>query len=244
MTCIVLHSTESDPGTCDAVARYLVRMGYEPHEVFDPSNGDGVLLLPKSEPGKALMNLPGGVETNRRGGVYQIEIVGRAVDVPNYDDAWHARLRKRLLEVCEFNGTPYVFPLPFQPYPQSYGRNLVRMTYDEWQVFEGVCGHQHVPENDHGDPGALDVSRLAAPSIPKASPTNMIRLLVSDDPEHAQLTLGVGTLAWISTGNVDDIFDIAQVPTVDVTVAMVHDLLLSHVGIGRAPNVGALKGAW
>ena len=158
--CIVLHTTESDPGTCEAVARYLVRMGYESHEVFDPSNGDLIQLLPPSQPGKSLVNLPGGVETNNRGGVYQIEIVGRAVDVPHYDDAWYERLRVRLLVVCNFTHTPYIFPLPFQPYPQSYGKNLVRMTFDEWLVFEGICGHQHVPENDHGDPGALDIERL------------------------------------------------------------------------------------
>lgn len=135
-------------------------MGYESHEVFDASNGDLIQLLPPSEPGKSLVNLPGGVETNRRGGVYQIEIVGRAVDVPNYTDAWYARLKERLLDVCEMTGTPYVFPLTFQPYPQSYGNNLVRMSFDAWNVFEGVCGHQHCPENDHGDPGALDVERL------------------------------------------------------------------------------------
>jgi hypothetical protein len=158
--CVVLHTTESNPGTCEAVAAYLVRMGYESHEVFDPSNGDLIQLLPPSEPGKSLVNLPGGVETNRRGGVYQIEIVGRAVDVPNYDDAWYERLRVRLLVICNFTGTPYVFPLPFQPYPQSYGKNLVRLNYDDWQTVEGLVGHQHVPENDHGDPGALDITRL------------------------------------------------------------------------------------
>jgi hypothetical protein len=157
---VVLHTTESNPGTCEAVAAYLVRMGYESHEVFDPSNGDLIQLLPPSEPGKSLVNLPGGVETNRRGGVYQIEIVGRAVDVPNYDDAWYERLRVRLVEVCGFTGTPYVFPLPFQPYPQSYGKNLVRLNYDDWLTVEGLVGHQHVPENDHGDPGALDITRL------------------------------------------------------------------------------------
>ena len=81
--CVVLHTTESAPGTCDAVAKYLVRMGYESHEVFDPSDGELIQLLPMTEPGKSLVNLPGGVETNRRGCVYQIEIVGRAVDVPN-----------------------------------------------------------------------------------------------------------------------------------------------------------------
>ncbi len=196
MTCVVLHSTESDPGTCEAVARYLIAHGYEPHEVFDPSNGDGVILLPKTEPGKALLNLPGGVETNRRGGVYQIEIVGRAVDVPTYDDAWYARLKARLLEVCEFNETPYVFPLTFQPYPQSYGKNLVRMSYDEWLCFEGVCGHQHVPENDHGDPGALDVARLeddmpSAEDIAKAIMDETVTVHDYDSGNDLTVTLRV-----------------------------------------------------
>lgn len=175
MACVVTHSTESDPGTCEAVARYLVEMGYEPHEVFDPSNGDGAILLPVTSPGKALVNLPGGVETNRRGDVYQIEIVARAVDVPNYDDVWYERLRVRLTEICAMTGAPYVFPLPFQPYPQSYGKNLVRMTYDEWLVFEGICGHQHVPENDHGDPGALDITRLQPPAKDDDMPDYIIR---------------------------------------------------------------------
>ena len=166
MTCIVLHSTESDPGSAEAIANYLVKMGYEPHEVFDPSNGDLIQLLPPSESGKALLNLPGGVETNRRGGVYQIEIVGRAVDVPKYDDNWYLRLRIRLLDVCAMTGCPFIFPLPFQPYPQSYGKNLVRMSYDDWLTFEGLCGHLHVPENDHGDPGMLDVARLHGDDMP------------------------------------------------------------------------------
>ena len=183
MTVVVLHSTESNPGTCEAVANYLVRMGYESHEVFDPSNDDLIVLLPPTVAAKSLVNLPGGVETNQRGGVYQIEIVGRAVDVPNYDDAWYARLKARLLKVCEFTGTPYVFPLPFEPYPQSYGKNLVRMTYDEWMVCEGLVGHQHVPENDHGDPGALDITRLK-----------------DDDMTLAELVTAMGPLARLENG--------------------------------------------
>ena len=31
-----------------------------------------------------------------------------------------------------------------------------RMGNQEWDQFGGVCGHQHVPENTHWDPGALD----------------------------------------------------------------------------------------
>jgi hypothetical protein len=184
MSCVVLHATESDPGTCNAVALYLVRMGYESHEVFDPSCGDLVQLLPPTAPGQALVNLPGGVETNRRGGVYQIEIVGRAVDVPTYSDAWYRCLYERLELVCDMTQTPLVFPLPFEPYPKSYGRNLVRMTYDEWNRFEGICGHQHVPENDHGDPGALDVARLHG----------------DDDMTPEQFAAMIGTSASVRSG--------------------------------------------
>jgi hypothetical protein len=34
------------------------------------------------------------------------------------------------------------------------------MTEDEWNNFDGWCGHQHVPENEHWDPGKLDIGRL------------------------------------------------------------------------------------
>ena len=245
MTCVVLHTTESDPGTCEAVANYLVRMGYESHEVFDPSNGELIQLLPPSEPGKSLVNLPGGVETNRRGGVYQIEIVGRAVDTPNYDDAWYERLRVRLLVVCNFTATPYIFPLPFQPYPQSYGNNLVRMTYDEWLVFEGVCGHQHVCENDHGDPGAIDVARLTAVPVPLPEP-DMILLKVTDDPNYPAgviLELSGNGIAWVRSANVPPVYAAGGVRTVDTTKAVVDEMLLTKPGVGPSPStVGSIIG--
>jgi hypothetical protein len=217
--CVVLHTTESNPGTCEAVAAYLVRMGYESHEVFDPSNGDLIQLLPPSEPGKSLVNLPGGVETNRRGGVYQIEIVGRAVDVPNYDDAWYERLRVRLLVICNFTGTPYVFPLPFQPYPQSYGKNLVRLNYDDWQTVEGLVGHQHVPENDHGDPGALDITRLQPPPPQIEEDDTMPTYILRYAPDHNQPWLAVypsGKVRWLGPKEVEFCTN-AKVPFVDDT---------------------------
>ena len=247
--CVVLHSTESDPGSGEAVARYLIRMGYEPHEVFDPSDGFGAILLPVSAAGKALLNLPGGVETNNRGGVYQIEIVGRAVDVPDYDDAWYERLRVRLLDVCAMTGTPYVFPLPFQPYPQSYGDNLVRLNYEDWLTIEGCIGHMHVPENSHGDPGALDVTRLQAPT-PTLEPENdMILLRVTDDPTFplpagVLLELSGNGIAWVQSGNLLDVYTQGGVRTVDVTKALVDDILLTKPGVGPSPATVGSVVAW
>jgi hypothetical protein len=34
------------------------------------------------------------------------------------------------------------------------------MKPDEWKMFSGWCGHQHVPNNDHTDPGAIDIDSL------------------------------------------------------------------------------------
>jgi hypothetical protein len=34
------------------------------------------------------------------------------------------------------------------------------MSFAEWEAFKGICGHQHVPENDHGDPGNFPIKRL------------------------------------------------------------------------------------
>ena len=216
VSCVVLHSTESDPGSCQAVADYLVHMGYESHEVYDPSCDELIQLLPMSEPGKALVNLPGGVETNNRGGVYQIEIVGRAVDVPNYDDNWYENLRNRLETVCGFTGTPYVFPLPFQPYPQSYGNNLVRMTFDEWLVFEGVCGHQHIPENEHGDPGALDVERLILyPTAKEIAEAIMDELVPSHDYDSggdSQITVRQWMSYMLANANLARLHDAGVAP--------------------------------
>ncbi|HEY6222818.1 MAG TPA: hypothetical protein VIW26_03470, partial [Gemmatimonadales bacterium] len=50
--------------------------------------------------------------------------------------------------------------------------NGVRFTAAAWLAFDGWCGHQHVPNNDHGDPGAIDIARLlaiAAPTPPAGS---------------------------------------------------------------------------
>jgi hypothetical protein len=34
------------------------------------------------------------------------------------------------------------------------------MNFDAWNAFTGHCGHQHVPENDHGDPGAFPITAI------------------------------------------------------------------------------------
>jgi hypothetical protein len=86
-----------------------------------------------------------------------------------------------LLEVARFlvdqyrrHGTPLQGPAVWLNYgpdprradgksPASYGENNgVRLTFAQWLKFTGWLGHQHVPENDHGDPGAFPFARVIA----------------------------------------------------------------------------------
>ncbi|MET7687939.1 hypothetical protein ABZT06_08160 [Streptomyces sp. NPDC005483] len=46
--------------------------------------------------------------------------------------------------------------------PASYGASPARMPFAQWNAFNGICGHEHVPENDHGDPGSLPFTKLIA----------------------------------------------------------------------------------
>lgn len=121
---------------------------------------------------RALVNKPGGVQTNTNN-VCQVELVGTC------DPRTHAKWSSAshiywpdapewaLKEVAKFlawmnvnHDVPLSGPATWLSYPDSYGVNKSRMTGDAWNKFKGVCGHQHVPENDHGDPGSLDFAAV------------------------------------------------------------------------------------
>src|SRR5215471_17719630 len=45
--------------------------------------------------------------------------------------------------------------------PSSYGTsNGVRLSGSAWNAYKGILGHQHVPENDHGDPGDINIAAI------------------------------------------------------------------------------------
>ncbi|MET7429648.1 hypothetical protein ABZT16_11700 [Streptomyces flaveolus] len=123
---------------------------------------------------RALVNAAGGVETNTLNAA-QVEIVGTC------DPATHAKWVKAgyahlytpelpdwaIRDLAAFakwahdnHGVPLSSGLTFKAYPSSYGANGVRMTGAQWTNFRGHCGHQHVPENDHGDPGAFPIAAI------------------------------------------------------------------------------------
>ena len=122
---------------------------------------------------RALVNAAGGVETNTLN-VCQVEIVGTCdpgthknwgsaahLYTPELPD-WAIRDLAAFAKWAHDNhNVPLSSGMTFKAYPGSYGTsNGVRMNYSQWNGFKGHCGHQHVPENLHGDPGAFPIAAI------------------------------------------------------------------------------------
>lgn len=125
--------------------------------------------IPLDQAGFALRNLAGGVETNTDC-ILQIELVGSCRKGgpgyywPGADDAVLRGLGGYVLRpVSQILGIP-MKALRFQAYDASYGprgvTNTVRLSGAAFDTYTGWLGHQHVPENVHGDPGAFPWDRM------------------------------------------------------------------------------------
>ena len=158
----ILHTTESDPGSGDAVNGYFLRnLNILPHVLVDPLTRQVWHYAEPGETTKALFNAPGGVETNRRtGGVYQVEIVGRAAEVGDYSDEWYQNLKSTLEDLSR--GADLVY---------AFHEDPTRFSFAEWSGPLAPIWYRHsnVPENTHWDPGTLDYSRLTA-ALPAPDP--------------------------------------------------------------------------
>lgn len=158
-----------------------------PHLTVMPTAHKGVTVrqhIPFSSGSFALENHAGGVQTNRAYAM-QVELVGTcSKGGPGYywpaaDDVVLLDLYRKVIKPLS---DAYRIPLrapQWKPYlgngsaQDSYGgNNGVRLNFAEWISFTGWLGHQHVPENAHGDPGAFPWPRmiaLAKGPIPPAS---------------------------------------------------------------------------
>lgn len=142
-------------------AKSLIRAGNEVQFTFHPLSGDIVQILPANRAGRGLVNKAGGVQTNRQGRVCaQIEVIAYArrpwtLDLTPAGRRGLARLVAYLREL----GVPDRWPAgPPPAYPNGSDPRSVRV----WNGPGGHFSHSQVPENTHGDPGAIDIKQLFA----------------------------------------------------------------------------------
>ncbi len=128
---------------------------------------------------RALVDSAGGAATNR-GNAVQVELIGTCD--PATMKRWVSQGRKQnsdfifwpeapdwaLAEVAKFvtwlhenHDVKIRSTVTWKAYPGSYGvSNPNRLTASEWGAYYGHLGHQHVPENSHGDPGNINFARI------------------------------------------------------------------------------------
>lgn len=181
----VLHTTESPVGKYRPSGTDYGHFGHTnyPHFTADVQDGKFVAFQHISirQAAKALKNQSGGVQTNKQGCI-QIEVVGSATMPFTDREVLTAGLAELMRWIEDETDIPRQSTVTFKAYPASAGaRNGVRLTGDQWNAYRGWLGHQHVPENEHGDPGAIDIKKLLGDA--EAAPTlqeDDIYAIVSD----------------------------------------------------------------
>ncbi|MEO3974379.1 peptidoglycan-binding protein LysM [Streptomyces sp. CAU 1734] len=163
----VWHSTESGHGDASFknVAAYLIKIGAEPHILYDPTTDRLGQFGPLNESARALRN-DGLTRTNRTGRVcIQVEVLARAARP--FTGYWAPGPNFRsLMRAIRSWGVPDVFPAGVLA--TSYGAKVSR-SRTTWATKGGHYGHCNVPGNDHWDPGGISRSALFA-AAPKDKP--------------------------------------------------------------------------
>lgn len=168
---LVLHTTEGW-SIASALGAYRAK-NIAPQFTIDFVARRWLQHIDTARAASAMANLVGGVQTNRDGAV-QIEIVGFAAytqDISDDDLEWIGGIVRK---ICDREG------INVNRFPRFVGQESgtiatatapQRMSHAEWNDFDGVCGHQHVPENHHWDPGLFPYQRMLALTAPAANPT-------------------------------------------------------------------------
>jgi hypothetical protein len=154
----VLHTTESVDFTPSTTNYY----GHSnpPHFTLARKSGQGRVFQHYSirVAARALANLEGGVQTNRQCAI-QIEIAWRAANIQNLPQTMKDALRDLIRWINSECNVTRAHPTFYGS--EAYGNgSIARMSASQWNGFNGWCGHQHVPENQHWDPGPIDIGYL------------------------------------------------------------------------------------
>lgn len=176
---------------------------------------------------RALVNASGGVQTNTLN-AFQIELVGTCdpahrstwgskqagVDYIFWPDApdWAlAEVGKLLAWLHDNHGVSLTSGVTWKAYPDSYGTNNgVRLSGAQWEAYYGVLGHQHVPENLHGDPGDIDMARILAHAKGLATPEEENVALTDDDAKKVARQTVTGDAGMKNPDNAAEVWALSS----------------------------------
>lgn len=162
----VLHTTEGDSY---AGARSAYAKGVAPHFTvsFEGGRFKAWQHMAINRSARALAHPQGTVETNRTRCI-QIEIVAHAATsgslVHPYLDGI-GKLMRWVEANTEMQRSHLKFHSDTDGIVLARDTSPIRLSATDWLRFSGWCGHQHVPVNDHWDPGAIDIDYLMSVEV-------------------------------------------------------------------------------
>lgn len=140
-----------------------------PHFTIDLETGERRQHIPLTVAARALSHPSGTPETNRAG-VIQIEVIGTCDPPHRGDPGWlylpdmtegqAAHLSHLIRDITDDQRIPWTCGVTFNPYPESYGDHSGRLSRSAFASYTGILGHQSVPDNDHGDPGNINIGLI------------------------------------------------------------------------------------
>jgi len=168
-------------GTPGTAYRMADTHPYPPHFWVDYKAKEIVQGIDTVFAGYALRNLAGGVETNADR-VIQVEILANEADIEALTEAEYKWLGEVFARpIIQAHKIPFVFREQYGTGKcGTLGCNMAwdapndkGMSNHAWDHFAGHLGHQDAPENDHTDPGPLDLGKIikyAQTEPPKPEP--------------------------------------------------------------------------
>jgi len=174
---IVIHTTETNqlPGYNGggAAPHFTIGVGDPGSLTREPLGAVRVWQhLSLDRTAYALKHPRGTPETNHMGAhCIQVECVTYVGDQPdhgivgnrgNLPPALTVALAGLVREVITTVGDINISDLPelWSATESSGTKAKQRLTAQQWERFNGICGHQHVPDNSHWDPGAFDITKF------------------------------------------------------------------------------------
>lgn len=150
---MVWHTTEGLG--IDTMFNVLRTKRASPHFLIDPSAGDSrvIQMIALNQAGRALQNDSGDFhQTNKAGDhTIQVEIVDYARNAVHWDATFYRDLAALAVLVEHRVDIPRHAAAFQKP---------VRMSDAAFEKFAGHCGHVHVPDNIHWDPGKLNWPKM------------------------------------------------------------------------------------